>query len=61
MTDGLVAVTLDAVARRAAVDREAIRRWWPSEEALAVDVLHHEWRALVAQIRSSALRLGLDR
>jgi|GEM_PF-5401374 AcrR family transcriptional regulator len=60
VTDGLVAVTLDAVARRAAVDRQAIGRWWPSEEALAVDVLHHEWKALVTEIRSSALRMGLE-
>ncbi|MEA2208979.1 MAG: hypothetical protein QOF54_1456 [Solirubrobacteraceae bacterium] len=56
---GLVALTLDAVAQRAHVDRSLISRWWPSEEALALDVLHHEWVALAAHVYRGAYRFGL--
>jgi len=47
---GLVGVTLDAVAERSRISRRAIERWWPSEEALALDVLHHEWVGLASQM-----------
>jgi AcrR family transcriptional regulator len=56
---GLVALTLDAVAQRAHVDRTLLSRWWPSEEALAMDVLHHEWVALAAHVYRGAFRFGL--
>lgn len=58
VTRGLVAVTVDAVARRACVTTDAIRRWWPTEEALAVEALYHEWSALGDSIRGGACGFG---
>jgi AcrR family transcriptional regulator len=59
VTHGLVALRLDAVARRAEVDPVAICRWWPSEEALALDVLRQEWVALAAHVYRGACRFGV--
>jgi AcrR family transcriptional regulator len=59
VTRGLVALTLDAVARRADVEASLISRWWPSEEALALDALRQEWLALAVQIRRRAVRIDL--
>jgi AcrR family transcriptional regulator len=59
VTRGLVEVTIEAVAQRAYVSREAILRWWPTEEALAVDVLHREWAALAGDIRRGACDFGI--
>ena len=59
VTRGLVAVTIDAVAARAHVGTRLIRRWWPSEEALALDVLHHEWVAVAGHIRRGESGFGL--
>jgi AcrR family transcriptional regulator len=59
ITRGLTAMTIDAVAERAEVEKTAISRWWPSEEALALDVLHHEWVALAGHVRREACRFGL--
>jgi AcrR family transcriptional regulator len=50
VTRGLVSVTLDAVAARSRISRRVVERWWPSEEALALDVLHHEWVGLANQM-----------
>jgi len=46
ITQGLIAVTIDAVAERAGIAVDSVYRWWPSEEALVVDVLRREWIAL---------------
>jgi hypothetical protein len=56
---GLVALSLDAVARLADVDTSLISRWWPSEEALALDVLRQEWLALAVRVHRRAARIGL--
>jgi AcrR family transcriptional regulator len=40
---GLAAVSMDAVAERAAVSKATIYRWWPTKETLALDALYHEW------------------
>jgi AcrR family transcriptional regulator len=56
---GLAALSLDAVARRTGTSTARIRRWWPSEEALALDALRHEWIGLAAHVRRSACRFGL--
>jgi len=56
---GLRAMTLDAVASRAHVSEQAISRWWPSDEALALDVLRREWIAVAAEVRRAAFRCGL--
>ncbi|MGA2454716.1 MAG: TetR family transcriptional regulator [Solirubrobacteraceae bacterium] len=59
VTHGLAGLTLQAVAKRAHVGRRSIERWWPTEEALALDVLHHEWLALAGHIRHGAREFGL--
>jgi AcrR family transcriptional regulator len=59
VTRGLTAMTIDAVAERAEVEKTAIARWWPSEEALALDILHHELVALAGHVRREACRFGL--
>jgi len=42
---GLAAVSMDAVAARAAVSKATIYRWWPTKETLALDALYTEWAA----------------
>jgi AcrR family transcriptional regulator len=59
VTRGLVALTLDAVASRADVEASLISRWWPSEEALALDALRQEWLALAVRVHHRAVRIGL--
>jgi AcrR family transcriptional regulator len=43
LTQGLEAVSMDAVAERAGVSKATIYRWWPTKETLALDALHREW------------------
>ncbi len=43
MQAGLDAVSMDAIAERAAVSKATIYRWWPSKETLAVDMLYADW------------------
>jgi AcrR family transcriptional regulator len=40
---GLSAMSMDDVARRAGVSKATIYRWWPSKERLALDALADEW------------------
>jgi AcrR family transcriptional regulator len=40
---GLSAVSMDAVAERAAVSKATIYRWWSSKEQLALDALYERW------------------
>ncbi len=54
VTSGLIALRLDAVADRTGTSVESILRWWPSEEALALDALRHEWLALASMLHSGA-------
>ena len=42
---GLHAMSMDDVARRAGVSKATIYRWWPSKERLALDALATEWAA----------------
>jgi AcrR family transcriptional regulator len=43
LTEGLAAVSMDAVAARAGVSKATIYRWWSSKELLALDALYREW------------------
>jgi AcrR family transcriptional regulator len=43
LTDGLAAVSMDAIAARAGVSKATIYRWWRSKELLALDALYYEW------------------
>lgn len=58
-SSGLDALTLEAVAARAQVAEDSISRWWPSEQALVLDVLRREWIARAAHVRRAAIRCGL--
>jgi len=58
-TRGLAELTIEAVASRAGTTRASIERFWPSEEALALDALRHEWLELAAQVYGGACRFGL--
>src|SRR5438477_17812 len=43
LDQGLTAVSMDAVAKRAGVSKATIYRWWPTKETLALDALYTEW------------------
>jgi AcrR family transcriptional regulator len=43
LEQGLPAMSMDEVARRAGVSKATIYRWWPSKERLALDALAAEW------------------
>ncbi|HZO70390.1 MAG TPA: TetR/AcrR family transcriptional regulator [Kribbellaceae bacterium] len=43
LDQGLHAMSMDDVARRAGVSKATIYRWWPSKERLALDALATEW------------------
>jgi AcrR family transcriptional regulator len=43
LAQGLHAMSMDDVARRAGVSKATIYRWWPSKERLALDALATEW------------------
>jgi AcrR family transcriptional regulator len=43
LDQGLHAMNMDEVARRAGVSKATIYRWWPSKERLALDALATEW------------------
>jgi AcrR family transcriptional regulator len=43
LDQGLHAMSMDDVARRAGVSKATIYRWWPSKERLALDALAAEW------------------
>jgi AcrR family transcriptional regulator len=43
LDQGLTAMSMDDVARRAGVSKATIYRWWPSKERLALDALATEW------------------
>jgi AcrR family transcriptional regulator len=45
LDQGLHAMSMDEVARRAGVSKATIYRWWPSKERLALDALAEEWAA----------------
>jgi AcrR family transcriptional regulator len=45
LDQGLHAMSMDEVARRAGVSKATIYRWWPSKERLALDTLAAEWAA----------------
>ena len=43
LDQGLHAMSMDEVARRAGVSKATIYRWWPSKERLALEALSAEW------------------
>lgn len=64
--EGYVALTIDAIAKRAGVARTTIYRWWPSAGSIAVDLLIDLGATLAPPPASSgdplrALRLEMRR
>jgi AcrR family transcriptional regulator len=57
-SEGLVGVTVAAVATRARVEESTMSRWWPTEDALALEVLRHEWLVRASRIRRRTCKLG---
>jgi AcrR family transcriptional regulator len=57
--EGLDEITMAAVAKRAGVSESTMNRWWPTEDALALDVLRHEWLVLAGRIKRRSCKLGL--
>jgi AcrR family transcriptional regulator len=58
-TRGLDGLTIDAVALYAGTTKARIQRWWPSDEALALDALRHMWLERAAHLYGGACRFGL--
>jgi AcrR family transcriptional regulator len=58
LAHGLAAVSMDAVAQRAGVSKATIYRWWPTKEALALDVLYTEWATPVPAPRDTGSLRG---
>ncbi len=50
LAQGLDAVSMDAVARRAGVSKATIYRWWPTKQALALDALYQEWDTAASEL-----------
>lgn len=46
LDQGLHAMSMDDVARRAGVSKATIYRWWRSKEGLALDALAAEWASI---------------
>ncbi|HEY4022967.1 MAG TPA: TetR/AcrR family transcriptional regulator [Pseudonocardiaceae bacterium] len=58
LTQGLSAVSMDAVAERAGVSKATIYRWWPTKETLALDALYTEWAAASPHARDTGSLRG---
>jgi AcrR family transcriptional regulator len=58
--DGLLAMTLDAVATRAGTSRATIYRWWDSKEALALDAFEAGFEEQVARATTDTGSLAGD-
>jgi AcrR family transcriptional regulator len=56
LDQGLAAVSMDAVAARAAVSKATIYRWWPRKESLALDALFHDWAGVPVVDDTGSLR-----
>jgi AcrR family transcriptional regulator len=41
LAEGVAAFTIDQVVARSGVAKSTIYRWWPSRQALLLDVIHH--------------------
>lgn len=51
LRDGLYAVSVDDVAKRAGSSKATIYRWWPSKELLALDAVVASWEEDLGGIR----------
>jgi AcrR family transcriptional regulator len=58
LEQGLQAMSMDVVAKRAGVSKATIYRWWPSKDVLALDALATEWQVAghAATIDTGSLR-----
>ena len=60
LDQGLRAMSMDDLARRAGVSKATIYRWWPSKERLALDALATEWASTPRAVQSHAGSLRGD-
>lgn len=59
VSEGLAELSVQSVASHAQVESALIGRWWPSEDALALDALRHVWLGLAVRMHHGAARAGL--
>lgn len=59
VSEGLAELRVENVASRAQVEISLIARWWPSEDALALDTLRHVWLGLAVRVHHGAAQVGL--
>jgi AcrR family transcriptional regulator len=59
VSQGLAELNIESVASHAQVESSLIARWWPSEDALALDTLRHVWLGLAVRVHHGAARVGL--
>jgi AcrR family transcriptional regulator len=57
-SEGLLGLTMAAVATRARLEESVMSRWWPTEDALALEVLRHEWLVRANRIKTRSCMLG---
>jgi AcrR family transcriptional regulator len=60
LDQGLYAVSMDEIARRAGVSKATIYRWWPSKERLVLDALAAEWATASAPGPGQSGNLRVD-
>jgi AcrR family transcriptional regulator len=60
LDQGLTAMSMDDVARRAGVSKATIYRWWPSKERLSLDALAAEWASTAPTDQASTGTLRGD-
>jgi AcrR family transcriptional regulator len=60
LEQGLGAMSMDDVARRAGVSKATIYRWWPSKERLTLNALADEWASSAAADRGDTGSLRGD-
>jgi AcrR family transcriptional regulator len=53
LEEGLDAVSVDALARRAGVSKATIYRWWPTKETLALEAVYDQWEATRPRSRAT--------
>ncbi|WP_165422888.1 TetR/AcrR family transcriptional regulator [Ktedonosporobacter rubrisoli] len=58
-TQGFEAMSVDAIAAKAGVGKQTIYRWWPSKEALVIDVIKNLQQTYNPVIDTGSLRQDL--
>jgi AcrR family transcriptional regulator len=59
VSQGLAELSVESLASRAQVESSLIARWWPSEDALALDTLRHVWLGVAVRVHDGAAQVVL--